>query len=164
MRHQLVCPCISYLYTIYFKQQFLLFHLVEMHQTFVDHLCYLCLVFVLHSCLFIAALWSHAGKGLTSWLLFVMSNCDFVTFPCGILGQVRYLIVLIPDLCRLSYFHRNDPLAVPLDFHSSMHDSGCHGNHWKHFKSSKLLLNYWANLKTIWYKWSLCDLYQDCPN
>ena len=50
--------------------------------------------------LFIAALWSRAGKGLTSWLLFVMSNCDFVTFPCGILGQVWYLIVLIPDLCH----------------------------------------------------------------
>ena len=46
---------------------------------------------------------SPAGKGLTSWLLFVMSNCDFVTFPCGILGQVWYLIVLIPDLCRFSY-------------------------------------------------------------
>ena len=54
--------------------------------------------------LFIAALWSPAGKGLNSWLLFVMSNCDFVTFPCGILGQVWYLIALIPDLCRLSYF------------------------------------------------------------
>ena len=46
-----------------------------------------------------------------------MSNCEFVTFPlvswarCGtwlyrflILGQVWYLIVSIPDLCRLSYF------------------------------------------------------------
>ena len=33
-----------------------------------------------------------------------MSNCDFVTFPCGILGQMRHFIVLIPDLCRLSYF------------------------------------------------------------
>ena len=54
--------------------------------------------------LFITALWSPAGKGLTSWLLFVMSNCDLVTFPCGILGQVWYLIVLIPDLCRISYF------------------------------------------------------------
>ena len=43
-------------------------------------------------------------KGLTSWLLLVMSNCDCVTFPCGILGQVWYLIVLIPDLCRPSYF------------------------------------------------------------
>ena len=34
----------------------------------------------------------------------IMSNCDFVTFPCGIIGQVLYLIVLFPDLCRLSYF------------------------------------------------------------
>ena len=61
-------------------------------------------VVVMLSGLFIAALWSPAGKGLTSWFLFVMSNCDVVTFPCGILGQVWYLIVLIPDLCRLSYF------------------------------------------------------------
>ena len=45
-----------------------------------------------------------AGKGLTSWLSFVMSNCGFVTFPfvIGILGQVWYLIVLIPVLCPLS--------------------------------------------------------------
>ena len=70
--------------------------------SFVDHLCYLCLVFVMLSRLFIAALLSPAGKGLTSWILFVMSNCDFVTFPFGILGRVWYLIVLIPDLCRLS--------------------------------------------------------------
>ena len=42
----------------------------------------------------------------TSSLLFVMSNCDFVTFPCGVLGQVWYLIVLISDLCRLSYFDK----------------------------------------------------------
>ena len=54
--------------------------------------------------LFIAALWSPTGKRLTSWLLFVMFNCVFVTFPCGILGQVWYLIVSIPDLCHLSYF------------------------------------------------------------
>ena len=60
-------------------------------------------MFVMLWHLFIAALWLPAGKGLTSWLLFVMSNCDFVTFPCGILGQVWYLIVLIPDLCRLSF-------------------------------------------------------------
>ena len=69
----------------------------------MDHLCYLCLVFVMLSFLFIAALWSPAGKGLTSWLLFVMSNCDFVTFPCGLLGQVRYLIVFIHDLRCISY-------------------------------------------------------------
>ena len=33
-----------------------------------------------------------------------MSNCVFVTFPCGILGPVWYLIVSIPDLCHLSDF------------------------------------------------------------
>ena len=32
---------------------------------------YLCLVFVMLLRLFIAALWSPEGKGLTSWLLFV---------------------------------------------------------------------------------------------
>ena len=48
------------------------------------------------------------GKG---WPLgsFVMFNCVFVTFPCGILGQVWYMIVSTPDLCHLSYF----------DFHRS---------------------------------------------
>ena len=30
--------------------------------------------------------------------------CIFVTFPCGILGQVWYVIVSFPDLCLLSYF------------------------------------------------------------
>ena len=49
--------------------------------------------------LFIAALWSPAGKGLTTWLSFVMLNSVFVTFLCAILGQVWYLIVSIPDLC-----------------------------------------------------------------
>ena len=41
----------------------------------MDHLCYLCLVFVMLSRLFIAALWSPEGKGLNSWLLFVIFNC-----------------------------------------------------------------------------------------
>ena len=71
----------------------------------MDHLCYLRLVFVMLSRLFIAAFRSSSGKGLTSWLLFVMFNCVFVTFPCGILGQVWYFIVSIRDLCRLSYFY-----------------------------------------------------------
>ena len=33
------------------------------------------------ACLFIDALWSPAGKGLTSWLSFVMSKCEVVAFP-----------------------------------------------------------------------------------
>ena len=36
--------------------------------SFVDQFCYLCFVFVMLSRLFIAALWSPAGKELTSWL------------------------------------------------------------------------------------------------
>ena len=56
------------------------------------------------ACLFIDALLSPAGKGLTSWLSLVMSYCVFVIFPYGLLGQVWYLIVSIPDLCPLFYF------------------------------------------------------------
>ena len=39
------------------------------------------------------------------WLLFVMFKIVFLTFPCGIMGQVWYLIVSIPDIRRLSYFN-----------------------------------------------------------
>ena len=59
---------------------------------------YFCIVFVMLSCLLIAALWSPAGKGLTSWLSLVLLNWVVVSFPFGILGQVWYLIVSIPDL------------------------------------------------------------------
>ena len=31
--------------------------------------------------------------------------CIFVTFPCGILGQLWYLFVSFPDLCCISYFN-----------------------------------------------------------
>ena len=37
-------------------------------------------------------------------LLYVMFSCVFVTFPSGGLGQVCYLVVLIPDLCLLPNF------------------------------------------------------------
>ena len=48
----------------------------------MDHLCYFCLVLLyFYARLFIDALWSPAGKGLTSWLSFVMCNYDVVTFP-----------------------------------------------------------------------------------
>ena len=61
----------------------------------MDHLCYLCLVFIMLSRLFIAALWSPAGKGLSSWLSFVFLSLSH---------QVWNLIVSISDLCHLSYF------------------------------------------------------------
>ena len=62
----------------------------------MDHLCFsvlclLCLCAGLFICalrspagicagLFICALRSPAGKGLTSWLSFMVSNCEFVSF------------------------------------------------------------------------------------
>ena len=70
----------------------------------MDHFCYLCLVFVVLSCLFIAALWPPAGKGLNSRLSFPMLYCVFATFPCGILGQVWYSIVLILIFATFSFF------------------------------------------------------------
>ena len=71
----------------------------------MDQLCYLCLVFVKLSHLFIVALLSPAGKKADLLALVGDVYCIFVTFPCGILGQVWYLIVFIPDHCRLSYFY-----------------------------------------------------------
>ena len=59
--------------------------------------------------LFIDALWSPAGKGLTSWLSFVMSYVKFSLSHWYPLGQVWCLIVSIPDLCPLSYFGNSDP-------------------------------------------------------
>ena len=80
----------------------------------MDHLCFLCRVFPMLLRLFIAALWSPAGKGLTSWLLSVM----FIVLSLlshVLIGQVWYLIVSLPDLCLLSYFkYITSPLTVTL--------------------------------------------------
>ena len=58
--------------------------------------CFFCgsfvisVLFVMLSCASVDALWSPAWKGLTSWLSFVMPNCEVVTFPlvswvrCGV--------------------------------------------------------------------------------
>ena len=59
-------------------------------------LCLLCLCVRL----FICALWSSAGKGLTFWLSGVVFNNEFGTFPL-----VSWVIVTIPDLCTLTYFN-----------------------------------------------------------
>ena len=54
----------------------------------MDHLCFLCQVFLMLSCLSIAALWSTARKGLISWLLLVM----FIVFLSlsHVVSWVRY--------------------------------------------------------------------------
>ena len=53
---------------------------------------------------------NHKRHFITCWeradflaLLCMKFSCVFVTFPYGILGQVWYLIVSIPDLCLLPY-------------------------------------------------------------
>ena len=64
----------------------------------MDLLCFCSVFCLLCLCarLFICALWSPAGKGLTSWLSFVVSNCEFVT--------VWHLVVSMLVLCTLTYF------------------------------------------------------------
>ena len=65
----------------------------------MDHLCYVCFVFVMLMYLLIAE------RERADLLAFVYDvYCAFVTFPFGILGQVWYLIVSIPGPCRLSFF------------------------------------------------------------
>ena len=73
----------------------------------MDLLCVFSVLCLLCLCerLFICALWSPAGKGLTSWLSFMVYNCEFVTFQLvSLVGQAWYLIVSIHDLCTLTYF------------------------------------------------------------
>ena len=71
----------------------------------VDLLCFcsvLCLLCFVRVCLYV--LRGHLlGKGwpLGSRLWCLLWVCHF---PIGILGQVWYLIVSIPDLCNLTYF------------------------------------------------------------
>ena len=61
---------------------------VPRRRFFCGSLCYFCLVVLcFHARLFVDALWSPAGKGLTSWLSFVMFNCDVVTFQ--LVSRVR---------------------------------------------------------------------------
>ena len=77
----------------------------------MDHLCYFCLVFVILSArLFIDVLWSPHGKGLTSWLSFVMSNCEVVTFQlvfwvrCGT-KLYRFLIGVVVQISSDRYWN-----------------------------------------------------------
>ena len=69
------------------------------------------------ACLFICALWSPAGKGLISWLSFVMSNCGFVTFPlvswvrCGTC-LYRFLICAPLLVCTWRVYFDNVTLTL----------------------------------------------------
>ena len=72
---------------------------------FFSVLCLLCLCVRLLIC----ALWSPAGKGLISWLSFVVSNCEFVTFPlvswvrCG--TKLYRFLIFAPLLTSVTVLH-----------------------------------------------------------
>ena len=60
---------------------------------------------------FYAFLSVHCSLMVTCWEMadllarvYVKFSCVFLTFSCGVLGQVWYLIVSIPDLSILTYF------------------------------------------------------------
>ena len=72
----------------------------------MDPFFYLWFMFVCHTvlsvpCSLVITCWERAD--LLAFL-YLMFSCVFVTFPYSVLGQVWYLIVLIPDLCLLPYF------------------------------------------------------------
>ena len=59
----------------------------------------------------------HCSHGITCWerasllaILYVVFSCVFVTFTCGVLGQVWFSIESIPYLSLLTYFVRVTPL------------------------------------------------------
>ena len=72
----------------------------------VLHLWIICVIYVLCLPCFCVCLLLPCGhlRERTDLLALVCDlYCDFVTFPFGILGQVWYLILSIPDPCCLSY-------------------------------------------------------------
>ena len=88
--------------------------------SFVDLLCFcsvLCLLCFVHVCLYV--LCGHLlGKGwpLGSRLWCLLWVCHF---PIGILGQVWYLIVSIPDLCTITYLYNGYNVYVQRTFSAS---------------------------------------------
>ena len=71
----------------------------------MGHFRYLCLMFVMLSCLFIAAFLPPAGKYLLALLcMYVVLYCVYVTFSFGGSDQVWCLILSIPELCILPNF------------------------------------------------------------
>ena len=90
-------------------------------------------------CVYHAILSVHCSLVVTCWeranllaLLYVMFYV-LVTFPCDVLVQVSYLILLIPDLRLLPYFQNRHVLSfsylsIPSK-HSGWHMAGFHDTH-----------------------------------
>ena len=124
----------------------------------MDLLCFFCSVLCLQCLcarLFNCDLWSPAGKGLASWLSFVVSNCEFVTLPlvswvsCGT-WLYRFLI-FAPLLTLYKYPCNNEVIEIDklrlytfkaiicADLHARVHRGGeGGGGGGKHSKNTKL--------------------------
>ena len=83
----------------------------------VPRWCFFCgsfLSFVFHVCHAVTSV--PCSFVVTCWQISDLFVCDlllcFVIFPCGVLGQVWYLIESIPDLCLLSYFEYDECIAI----------------------------------------------------
>ena len=87
------------------------------------------MLFVLHAgpavlsvpCSLVVTCWERA---YLLALLYVMFSCVFVTFPYGVLVQMWYLIVSIPDLCLLLYLfllHASKSLKVSSSYRWQKH-------------------------------------------
>ena len=122
--------------------------------SFVDLLCFcsvLCLLCFVRVCLYV--LCGHLlGKGwpLGSRLWCLLWVCHF---PIGILGQVWYLIVSIPDLCNLITLLLTSVITI---------ENACAGphsrldSHQKHFGKYDLLIHEWSSLTPRgWDTWTM---------
>ena len=88
-------------------------HPVEIFLLTVPRRCFFCgssLLFMFRVCHDFLSV--HCSLMVTCWeyanllaLLYVKFYCLFVTLQYGVLVQVWYLIVSIPDLCLLTYFN-----------------------------------------------------------
>ena len=72
----------------------------------MDHLCFVCLVFVMPLCTsvylyLVVTYWERACL----FALVCVVSLKVCRFPIGILCQVWYLIVSIPNLCTLTNFY-----------------------------------------------------------
>ena len=132
----------------------------------VDHLCYLCLVFVMLLRLFIAALWSPAGKGLTSclWCLSVFLSLSHVVswVRCGTwlyrflifatflsLISISYSVVqsLLFQNCEDFFINTNTLIRLSINESSNLGLPCCIRADWSE-PLLVALLSYWLN--TIW--------------
>ena len=65
---------------------------------------HVCHAFLSVHCSLVVACWERA---VLLAFLYLMFYCVSVTYPCGVLGQVWFLVVSIPDLCLLIYFEES---------------------------------------------------------